>query len=395
MRPHRRIFVCVMNSGAYGREAAMGVFDYVRDHGNWEIQFDGASNHPQSLRRTRRMLREWKAEGILGQILYGGLPRVIARLKIPAVNFSNSMYTDFPTVRIDNDAVGRSAAQYFIGIGLRNFAFFGNIGLHYSASRDSAYAAELQHAGFSCASLNVPPHQPCEHRSVTRWLKSLPKPVGLLAHDVYSGRDLLNTCRKLGLRVPDDVAILGGDNDEIECNLCSPPLSSVVVPCRKIGYEAARMLDQLFLLKGTRRHRRTPTVLIAPTGIATRHSTDMLGVSDPELASAIRYIHAHAGEGINVADVVAHACESRRSLERRFLRELGRTPRAEIIRARLIRAKKLLSESTLKIADVSRSCGYGKYVRFTREFKQHTGQTPSQFRARAYPAAVASVSDLQ
>lgn len=385
MRTPRRIFVCVMNSGAYGREAAMGVFDYVRDHGAWEIQFDGASNHPASLVRTRRILKEWKAEGILGQILYAGLPRVIARLKIPAVNISNSVYTACPTVRVDNDAVGRAAAQYFLGLGLRNFAFFGYSGAHYVASRRSAFAAEIERAGFACHPLIVAEDTPCEHRSVARWLQGLPRPVGLFSCNVYTGRDLLNACRTLGLRVPDDVAILSGDNDEIECNLCTPPLSSVVVPYRKIGYEAARMLDALLDDPG----RRVQNVLIPPTGIAARNSTDMIGVADPDLAATLRYIHAHACDGINVSDVVKHACESRRSLERRFIKELGRSPRDEIVRARLTRARKLLSESTLKISDIARSCGYGKYVRFNRAFKQLTGLTPSQFRQRAYPAPAA------
>lgn len=379
MKPKRKVFVCVMNSGAYGRDAAAGVWDYVREHGNWEIQFDGASNHPQSLVRIRRILSEWKADGILGQIVHGGLPRTIARLGLPAVSISNSVVSAFPTVRIDNELVGCMAAQYFAGRGLRNFAFFGRLGFHHGGERSHAFSAELARAGRVSDTLFVAKKVSCDDRSITRWLKALPKPVGLLTHDVYDGRDLIDTCRKLGLKIPDEVAVLAGDNDEIECNMCTPPLSGVVVPFRKIGYGAAQLMDRL--LDGARPVAKA--ILVKPTHVATRQSTDVLGIADADLAATIRYIHAHACEGINVSDVVAHACESRRALERRFLRELGRTPRAEIVRARLEKAKSLLSASALKIADISRSCGYGKYVRFARVFKQQTGQTPSEYRGQA------------
>ncbi len=379
MKPVRRIFVCVMNSGAYGREAAMGVWDYVREHGNWEIQFDGASNHPESRARIRRILREWKADGILGQILHRDLMRMIARLKIPAVSISNSITTALPSVRIDNDNVGRMAAQYFIGRGLRNFAFFGRKEFYHAGERSRGFVAELARAGFACQTLFVGKKETCKDRSITAWLKALPRPIGLLCHDVYDGRDLIDACRILRLRVPDDLAVLAGDNDEIECNMCTPPLSGVVVPFRQIGYRAALLMDGL--LAGS----PAPIVpeMIKPSLVATRQSTDTLGVADPDLAATIRYIHSKACDGITVHDVVAHACESRRSLERRFMRELGRTPRAEILRTRLEKAKALLCESTLKIADISRASGYGKYVRFARVFKHYTGQTPSEFREQA------------
>ena len=198
--------------------------------------------------------------------------RMIARLKIPAVSISNSIATALPSVRINNDNVGRMAAQYFIGRGRRNFAFFGRTEFYHAGERRCGFADELARAGLACQTLFVGKKMTCKDRTITAWLKSFPKPIGLLSHDVYDGRDLIGACRKLRLRVPDDLAVLAGDNDEIECNMCTPPLSGVVVPFRQIGYRAALLMDRL--LAGA--PAPVDPELIKPSRVATRQSTDTL-----------------------------------------------------------------------------------------------------------------------
>jgi LacI family transcriptional regulator len=210
------------------------------------------------------------------------------------------------------------------------------------------------------------------------WLRRLPKPVGVLACNDVRGQQVLNACRKAGLAVPDEVAVLGVDNSELVCNLSDPPLSSIDLNCERIGFEAAALLDRL--LAGRRAKART--LLVEPRGIVTRQSTDVLAIDDAETAEAVRLIRTRACGGLTVRQLLASCSLSSSSLERRFTQLLGRTPKAEILRVKVQRVQELLAHTDLSLAAIAARTGfkYPEYMSYV--FKQRVGMTAGQYRSR-------------
>jgi LacI family transcriptional regulator len=211
------------------------------------------------------------------------------------------------------------------------------------------------------------------------WLKSLPKPVGLMACNDICGREVLQACAAAGLRVPDEVAVVGVDNDELMCELSNPPLSSIALDVENAGYEAARLLDSLMSghLAGER------IVQVEPVYVVTRQSSEIMAPHDPSVATALQFIRNHAGQPIGVPHVVEHAGVSRRTLERRFLSALGRSISSEITQCRLERAKRLLLETDLPSHRVAAGAGFGTIKTFNRVFRRAAGVSPQRFRQNA------------
>ena len=214
---------------------------------------------------------------------------------------------------------------------------------------------------------------------IGRWIATLPKPVGIMACYDSRGQQVLDACRSAGLAVPDEVAVIGVDNDELLCELASPPLSSVVPNAHRAGYVAAARLDRLMAGK-----KVTPMAeLIPPLGVANRHSTDAFALDDRAIVRAVRMIREHACEGINVSDVLKTVPLSRRVLEQRFQKLLGRTPREEILQVRLARVKQLLGETELALYQIAERTGFEHVEYLSVVFKRETGVTPSAWRADA------------
>jgi LacI family transcriptional regulator len=214
------------------------------------------------------------------------------------------------------------------------------------------------------------------------WLKSLPKPVGIFTWATESGREIIEACRIADIAVPFEVAVLGGDYDEILCVATSPALSGIVVPSERIGYEAAELLDSLMRDKGKASAGQEKPILIPPTGIVTNRSTDTVAISDPDLAQALRYLRDRAFESIQISDILQKVPVSRRSIERKFVKVLGRTPAEEIRRLRMARAKNLLANSSMSIEAIANSCGYGTYNYMSYVFTNECGMTPREYRKR-------------
>jgi len=208
------------------------------------------------------------------------------------------------------------------------------------------------------------------------WIKGLPKPVGLMACNDICGREVLQACASTGLHVPDDVAVVGVDNDELMCELSNPTLSSVALDLEKAGYEAARLLDGLMSGRFDNNH----IVQVEPAYVVTRQSSDLIAQDDPCVAAALRFIKDHAGQAIAVSDVGEEVGVSRRTLERRFLRALGRSVYSEITRCRVERAKRLLVETDLPSYRVAGGAGFGSTKTFNRVFRRAGGVSPKEFR---------------
>ena len=220
---------------------------------------------------------------------------------------------------------------------------------------------------------------------VGRWLLGLPKPIGLMACNDMRGQQVLNACRAVGVLVPDDVAVIGVDNEEVLCDLSDPPLSSVVPNTEKVGYEAAALLDEMMNGKKPLPHR----YFVQPKGVVVRRSTEVLAIEDRQIAVAARFIREHTCDGIDVSDVVRLVGCSRSTLERRYEKVTGHSPKHDILRFRLNRAKQLLAETDFSLAYIAEKIGFAHSEYFNRIFKKKIGMTPAQFRVQLKAATTA------
>lgn len=212
---------------------------------------------------------------------------------------------------------------------------------------------------------------------ITDWAQKLPKPVGVLGCNDDAAHHLLNVCYRAGIKVPDEVAVLGVDDDELINALVTPSLSSIRLPTERIGYQAASMLHQLLSGEKLKPNSR---VLIPPLDVVTRQSTDLIAVSDPEVAAAVRFIRENAAKPLSVTDVANCVAISRRSLERRFKSTIGRGVLSEIQRSHIERAKRLLVETDLAIPKVAKESGISTATRLGIIFRLAEGITPTQYR---------------
>jgi LacI family transcriptional regulator len=387
--PRPQVALLIESSRAYGRRILSGIAWYVREHRPWAI-----SLQERSLGDTcPSWFKHWKGDGVIARVENRQIASVIRRLRVPAVDVRYLLRNlNLPSVRPNDTAAARMAFEHLRERGFRHFAFCGFNGADYSDIRRDSFTDCTKTAGFTC---HVYSAQPDSRRkstreyearglgdgpSVAQWLKRLPKPVGLMACNDIRGQQVLNACRTAGIVVPNEMAVVGVDDDEVLCELSDPPLSSISLDTERIGYEAAALLDQMI----AGRKPPSPNIFVEPAGVITRRSTDVLAIDDRQIADVLRLIHERANEGIDVGDILKNTPLSRSTLERRFLRLLGHTPKEEIVRIRIARAKQLLAETDLPLANIAQKVGFEHAEYFNVIFKKKTRLTPGVFRSRAH-----------
>jgi LacI family transcriptional regulator len=373
-----RVAVLVGTSTGWGRGIIRGIANYANKHGPWHVWVEGRGQD-----EPPRLPPGWVGEGIIARVSNPAIARLVASAGVPTVNVSSIMLSGVKLPQVANDvrATGRLAAQYLMDRGLRQFAYVGLPRLAYVQPHYQAFAATLAEAGFPCAVHSLAIGRAgwlARQEGLTAWLRQLPKPVGILTWATPQGRAVLDACRWGGLLVPEQVAVLSGDDDLLLCGICDPGLSGIAVAAEQIGHEAAAVLDRL--LSGRRPPKRP--ILISPTGVVTRRSTEVLALENADLAQAIAFIREHAAEPIQVEDVLQVVAISRRQLERYFQETLGRTPAEEIRRVRLERAKELLATTDLPIPKVAAASGFGTGEYLATIFRQATGLTPLKYRSQ-------------
>lgn len=387
-RIRRHVALIVETSRAYGRGVLRGISKYIRQNPKWSVRLqDRGLNDP-----LPEWLARWQVNGVIARIETVELARALKRLKLPVVNLS-AIQTDtrFPTIDTDDQQVAELAFRHFAERGFRNLAFCGYAGANWSDTRNRRFAALVRDAGLTYH--EFAPHKPrpqsrkpqtltletsglTHDRDLTEWLQQLPAATGILAANDLRGRQLLGLCRELDIAVPDHLAVLGVDNDELLCELTDPPLSSIEPDCERIGLEAALALERMM----SDARQRPADRLISPAGIATRQSTDALAIDEPLIARAVKYIRDHACDGIDVSDILRHVPLSRSKLERGFNQHLGHPPKTEILRTQLRRAQELLRETDLPLPEVSTLCGFRHPEYFSTLFHQKIGTPPGRFR---------------
>jgi len=377
----RRVAILVDTSTGWGRRLIRGAISYARHHGPWNLWIDDCGQN-----EPLKLPRRWEGDGIIARVATTADARHVVGPGVPVVNGSGIRLkgVDFPRVTTDVQTGARLAADHFFDRGFRHFAYYGPQHMSYVEEHRQAFVDALAQRGFTCdvyqpsGRLRTSKNWSLLQDDLARWLVRLPNMVGVLTWANKGGREVIYACQRIGLLVPEHVAVLGGDDDDLLCFACSPPLSCTLVASEQIGYAGASLLDRLMSGK------KPPAleVRVPPTGIVTRQSTDILAINDPELAQAVRFIREHASQPILVKDLLAELAISRRQLERRFREVLGRTPAMEIRLAHLQRAKELLAQTDWPIPRVAAASGFGSPEYMTYVFKQDTNLSPLKYRSQ-------------
>lgn len=368
MRP--RILLAVGTYRGYGRQVVAGVTDYVQRQGQWDVVLERGVDriHPEALERM---------QPVAGAITLAPRPAEFDALsQVTMVSVENSPLPIHQVIP-DDSLIGKMAAEHLLSLGLKRIAYAGMPGVPFSDARRDAMA---EVAGEQGAKLLVYPEtlhmENLYDEDYANWLDSLPLPCGLLLVSSARATGTLIQCERLGIRVPEDLAVLGVEEDPMLCQLTNPPLSAIDHNTERVGYEAAALLDRLLAGEAI-----APEVTwIPPRGVVTRQSTEMLATRDEGVVRAVRYIREHVEEALNVKELLRHVPVGRRTLEQAFQRHLGRTIAEEIRRQKIEQAKALLVQTTLGMADVAVRSGFSSASHMTHVFKRELGVRPSNYR---------------
>jgi LacI family transcriptional regulator len=375
-----KVGLLIESSRAAGRAVLKGVADYAHHHGRWSFYWE-----PGGLEKAWPKLRSLNLQGIilrdvskLEEVLRFGIPTVVlghSRSEVPGV----------VNVVTDSAAIGRMGAEHLLGCGFKRFAYCGMTVApgelaSWSRLREDSFRQPLEEAGLPCCTYSTAPagrrswNQ--ERRAMIRWLRALPRPCGLMACNDDLGKEVIEACKLAGLAVPDDIAVVGVDNDELVCGFSDPPMSSVAVNFEHAGYEAASVLDRL--MQGI---KRVPfRIVVRASRVVPRRSTDIVAVEDAPLAKALRFVRDRAQTSVSVNAVAQAAGLSRRALEKRFRRFLKHSVLNEIRRVRTDQIARLLAETELPVVQIALDLGFDDVQHVSRYFRAVRGLTPLAYR---------------
>lgn len=374
----RTVVLPIESSRASGRNLLSGIANYARLHGPWTIYWE-----PGGLDEIFHRLKNLNADGIimrdserLEAVLRFGFPVIIIEHHISTI-------PDVVHLITDSQTIGRLAAEHLMQCGLKHFAYCGFDNKPWSLARSQSFNKSISKEGHSCSIYKQPKSTKTiswekEQKYAVDWLKTLPKPVGLMTCNDDRSQQVLQACKIADLKVPEEVAIIGVDNDELICNLSDPPLSSVSINFERAGYEAAAALDQM--MKGEAIN--TIQILVHPTHIVSRQSTDITAINDQEVARAVNFIRNNAKANLGVDDIVKTTALSRRVLEKRFRKFLGRTILDEIHRVRTNQIAQMLVETNLSILEIAMTFGFQGTEHIARYFQKEKGLNLVSYRIK-------------
>lgn len=371
-----------------GRDMLKGISEYAKMYGPWTFyrsmpfyQHVWRSKTPE--KDWRKLIRQWQPDGIIMEVpptrsfstqVLENIPVVFIPTRKPIKGFTNAVD--------DSGQCGCAGAEHFLDRGFTHLAFCGYSHLYWSEVRAQAFCERAQHAGLYVHVYNPPTEAfrswEEEKPTVIEWLLGLPKPVGLMACNDDRAQFIFDACKSADLSIPEEIALLGVDNDDLICSFSTPPLSSVALNFQKCGYEMARALRTM--MEGDETIKEN--VAIETQFVETRQSTDILAIDNPDVVCALAYIRQQATNGISTDDVVAQTSISRRMLERSFRQHLGRTIHQEILRVQLRSVEKRLIDTDLPICEIAQTCGFATPEYVGQVFKRHHNMTMLQFRRR-------------
>jgi LacI family transcriptional regulator len=347
-----------------------GVARWVHTNPGWTVAvFDG---EPAEL---ARLARDWQGDGMVCTPTSDEFQQATNCRDIPVVNVSGQVLNhNTVSVVSDHEACAQLAASYFLDRGFSRFCFISNPNSEFGKLLGPAFLARCQsHGGQATNRVSAIG----EERNLGAWLAEQARPLAIFTDSDRQASSVLEACHLSGIKVPEEISVLGVGNQTHLCELCTPALSSIDCDLEARGYQAAALLFRLMSGELTSDN----PVRIAPTGVITRRSTNTYAFDDVDLSNALRFIHEHAHESIKVRDVLAATTISRRSLENRFRRYFSRSLHEEIWRVHFDRAKQLLTTTDLGLQDVAERSGFRTASALANLFKQRTGLTPRTYRA--------------
>ncbi|QHT58531.1 DNA-binding transcriptional regulator [Paenibacillus lycopersici] len=375
----KQVALLIETSNEYARGLLSGVNAYLREHASWSVSLGEYGRNHIDL----TWLNDWHGDGIIARIENEHTARFIRESGLPAIDLSASRrLPSLPCVETNDRSIAIMAADHYLERGFKHFGFYGDSRFQWSTYRGTFFQDYLRSKGFGCHSYDTPSdalHEQPPHAgkdAFFQWLRGLPKPIGIMACYDIRGQQLLEACRLAGIAVPDEVAVIGVDNDALLCELSNPPLSSIQTNALKTGYRAAELLDRMMAGEAP----GSLIELIEPIRIQVRLSSDVLAVEDKIVSDAIRFIRNHAHEDIQVQDLLGHFGISRRVLESRFQKALGRTPHDEILSVKLKLVKRLLEETKLPLAAIAERAGFKHTEYMSVAFMRETGIRPGRYR---------------
>jgi LacI family transcriptional regulator len=366
-------------SNAYARGLLKGIHRYVQEEGSWTIFLPehGRGDPPLDA------LARWEGDGVIVRIETPAIARAIESLRasqgIPVVDVSAAgLVPGLPCVETDDEAIGRLAARHFLDRDFQHFAFLGDARFRWSENRRRAFVAAIEAAGHEVRVFAGPDGDAeREDDAIEAWLVSLPKPLAVFTCYDVRGRQAIDACRRADLAVPEAVAVLGVDDDELLCGLSSVPLSSVIPDAAGAGWQAASLLGRL--MAGGRIER--DLWLLPPLGISARQSSDTMWVDDPIVMKSLRFIRRRGCEGIKVAEVAAEAGVTRRVLEAKFLKHVRHSVHEAIARVQFRRIEELLKSTELPLATIAARTGFKHAEYLSVAFARRYRKPPSRWRA--------------
>ena len=364
---------------AFVERLMQGILGYAREHGDWSF-----ARLPEMLSPSIGWLRDWPGDGAFVLITNAEDAELARDLPIPVVNLAGHLRElKVPSVTVDHRAIGVLAAEHLLERRFQRFGFYGVRGKAYSEQRREGFVETVERAGGTCEVLEVDTleEQPIQWvdqlDELERWLRGLVPPVGVMASTDLRAGMVLDACHRLGLRVPEDVAVIGVDNDPVACEFRAPQLTSVSRNDYQVGHEAARLLDRL--VHGG--ELPAGPLLIPPDGVVGRKSTEVLAIDDPEVAEVVGMIGERLHQPFGVEGVLGGLGISRRRLEQRFRQSLGCSPAVFLAEQRVERAKRLLaSREQASLTDIAAACGFSELRRFREVFRRITGKSPADYR---------------
>jgi LacI family transcriptional regulator len=383
----RKVALLIETSREYGRGVLRGIVRYARLHGPWAFYVT-----PGDFEQALPEMKHWGGTGIIARIETAKVAQAILATGLPVVALDlsenqlapGSPLSDVCELYTDSYHAAQLAAIHLVERGFRYYAFVGIADRVWSKRRCESFVKHIKQTGYKTFIYEPPKNKHerewgREQKYMADWLRSLPKPIGLLAGNDDRGRDVLEACRAANIGVPEEVAVVGVDNDALLCELANPPLSSVSLNAEHGGFEAAALLDRLMSGRVSSPER----IVVEPLQVVTRRSTDVVALEDLEVAHAIRFIHENAGRSIRVKDIVDALGISRRTLEIRFRRSIGKSMNEKIQQAHLERAKRLLLETDLPLPKVAEAAGYNSTSYLAVVFHEAFAMTPAKFRTYA------------
>jgi len=378
----RNIAILMNLSRLYDRQVIRGVSRYVHSHGSWRLYIE------ESPADKIPSLAAWSGDGLIVDLDDSRVVQALGHFKVPIVGIGCVEKgvlgkLGISTVRTDDEMIGAWAAEHLLEKGLENFAYCGarcRALDKWSEVRRDSFCGRIADAGFKCSIFSgrsyAARNWDLMQAELVRWLAKLARPVGVMTCNDSRGRHVLEACRALGFSVPEDVAVIGVDNDELMCELAEPPLSSIAQGTEQIGFEAAKLLGRLL----DRRNRKASHIVVEPVCLVARQSTDLVAIKDELVSAAEQFIREHGCELIGVDDVVNYCGVSRSTVENRFKDCLGRTVHDEIQRVRLNNAKRLLTMSNLPLHVIAERSGYRSAHYMSAVFRREFDKTPGEFR---------------